>query len=302
MSWQPSNEAECLARSGTVELLIRPREKDLGGFSVRRVLPSPERRMVGPYIFFDHMGPARFPVGQGVDVRAHPHIGISTVTWLFDGEIMHRDSLGFRQLIRPGAVNFMTAGRGIVHSERTPAEAREAGARLHGIQLWLALPEPLQESAPAFTHYPAEALPVLDKQGVRLSVVIGEAFGARSPVETLSPTLYAEALFAEPAELALPDGYEERAVYVVEGAAEIGSAAVAAGEMAVIRPGEKAKMRAAGQTRAMLIGGDVHREARIIWWNFVSSSKARIEQAKRDWREGRFAPVPDESEFIPLPE
>ena len=301
MSWQPSDEAQCLERSGAIELLIRSRERDLGGFGVRRVLPSPDRRMIGPYIFFDHMGPARFPVGQGIDVRPHPHIGISTVTWLFDGEIMHRDSLGFAQPIRPGAVNLMTAGRGIVHSERTPPGEREAGARLHGIQLWLALPEHLQETAPAFTHYPADGIPSIAQAGWRVSVIIGEAFGLASPVEALSPTLYAEARFSEPAELALPDGYEERAVYVVEGAVQVGDCALAAGEMGVVRAAAAAAIGASGPARVMIIGGDAYHEARSIWWNFVSSSKARIEQAKRDWRDGRFAAVPGESDFIPLP-
>ena len=302
MSWQPCNEPDCIERSDEVELLIRPHEKDLGGFTVRRALPAKVRRMVGPYIFFDHMGPARFPIGEGVDVRPHPHIGISTVTWLFDGEIIHRDSLGFHQPIQPGAVNFMTAGRGIVHSERTSPVERERGAMLHGIQLWLALPAELQEIAPAFTHYPAETIPVAESLEPRVTVIIGEAYGARSPVETLSSTLYVEALFSEPSQLLLPDNYEERAVYLVEGELMIGDCKLETGEMAVIRPSASATIRSDGPARAMLIGGQSYPESRTIWWNFVSSSKERIEEAKRDWSEGRFGSVPGEIELIPLPE
>ena len=302
MSWQPCNEPDCAARSDDIEMLIRPRRKDLGGFSVRRALPAEQRRMVGPYVFFDHIGPARFPAGEGIDVRPHPHIGIATVTWLFDGEIVHRDSLGFDQAIRPGAVNLMTAGRGIVHSERTAPEEKAHGAALHGIQLWLALPADRQEIAPAFVHYPAEAIPVADSADPRLTVIMGTAYGVRSPVETLWPTLYAEALFSAPGEIVLPDGYAERAVYMVEGDAGIGNCRVAAGEIAVIRPGAAATLRSDGPARAMLIGGEPFPEKRTLWWNFVSTSPDRIEQAKRDWRAGRFDPVPGDDEFIPLPE
>jgi len=302
MSWQPGNEPDCIARADAIELLIRPHEKDLGGFSVRRTLPSSQRRMVGPYIFFDHMGPARFPAGEGIDVRPHPHIGISTVTWLFDGEIIHRDSLGFEQPIRPGAVNLMTAGRGIVHSERTDPARKKTGATLHGIQLWLALPVALQETAPAFTHYPAEAIPRADGTNPQVTVIIGEAYGVRSPVEALSPTLYAQALFTETGTLALPDRYADRAIYVVEGSVSIGACDIDSGTMAVLRAGEAAEVRAAGPARVMLIGGEPHPEPRSIWWNFVSDSKERIEQAKRDWREGRFDPVPGEDDVIPLPD
>lgn len=302
MTWLPCDEPDCLEQAGDVERLIRPHEKDLGGFSVRRVLPAREHHMVGPFIFFDHMGPARFPVGEGVDVRPHPHIGISAVTWLFDGEIMHRDSLGYQQPIRPGAVNFMTAGGGIVHSERTPPEQREHGAALHGIQLWLALPRELQETAPAFTHYPADTIPVVNGQGSRVSVVIGEAYGVRSPVEALSPTFYGEAVFSAATELRIPDSYEERAVYVVEGDVGIGGCAISATEMAVIRRDANAILKTNGPARVMLIGGASYPEDRTIWWNFVSTSKERIEKAKRDWVEGQFPKVPGETEFIPLPE
>jgi len=302
MSWRQCAEPECLEQKGDVELLIRSREKDLGGFSVRRVLPASSRLMVGPYIFFDQMGPARFPVGDGVDVRPHPHTGISTVTWLFEGEIMHRDSLGYTQPIRPGAVNLMTAGRGIVHSERTAPEERARGATLHGIQLWLALPAELQETTPAFTHYQRETIPMVETEGARISVIMGEAYGVRSPVEILSPTLYAEILFPGPAECSLPDAYQERAVYVVEGGITVDDCAITVGEMAVIRPGARAVIRADGHARAMVIGGAAYPEARTIWWNFVSTSSDRIEQAKQDWSNGRFAGVPGETEFIPLPD
>lgn len=301
MSWTQCKEPDCTGRSGEVELLIQPHEKDLGGFTVRRALPARGRQMVGPYIFFDHMGPARFPEGEGVNVRPHPHIGISTVTWLFDGEIMHRDSLGYVQPIQPGAVNFMTAGRGIVHSERTSPEESARGATLHGIQLWLALPAEKQETAPAFTHYPAEAIPVADNEEPKITVIIGEAYGVRSPVETLSPTLYVEALFSGPARLSLPDHYEERAVYLVEGELAIGDCSLESGDMAVIRPGASTTIQSAGPARVMLIGGQAYPDRRSIWWNFVSTSKDRIEQAKRDWSEGRFESVPGETEFVPLP-
>lgn len=285
-----------------IERVIRTHEKDLGGFSVRRALPAPNRRMVGPYIFFDHMGPARFAVGEGVDVRPHPHIGIATVTYLFEGEIMHRDSLGYVQAIRPGAVNLMVTGSGMVHSERTAPEERARGAALHGIQLWLALPVELQETEPTFTHYPADCIPAVERGGARLAVIIGEAYGAKSPVAALSPTLYAEALFEGAEEIALPEGYEERAVYVAEGALALGDQRLEAGEMAVVRPGAAPRLTASGPARAMLIGGAPFPEERTIWWNFVSSSGDRIERAKQDWRDGNFAPVPDDPEFIPLPE
>jgi len=301
MSVRQCHEPLSLEQAGDIEVLIHSRERDLGGFTVRRVLPSAERRMVGPYIFFDHMGPSRFPIGEGVDVRPHPHIGISTVTWLFDGEIMHRDSLESVQAIRPGAVNYMTAGRGIVHSERTPPEQRAQGASLHGIQLWLALPADLQETAPAFTHYPAETIPRATVGGVTVSVIIGDAFGLRSPVVTTWPTLYGEALFVGASELELPAEVEARGVYLVEGAVEIGDQHLETGEMAVLEPGVPVNVRAEGPARAMLIGGAPFPEERTIWWNFVSTAPDRIEQAKRDWKSGRFPAVPGDDDFIPLP-
>jgi redox-sensitive bicupin YhaK (pirin superfamily) len=286
--------------SGPVELIIRPKEKDLGEFTVRRVLPAGGRRMVGPFIFFDHMGPAVFAPGQGIQVRPHPHIGIATVTYLFEGQIMHRDSLGYVQAIERGAVNLMTAGRGIVHSERAGDDLDQT-ATLHGIQSWMALPDSEQERDPAFEHYPAAALPDLDVAGVSVRVIIGAAYGAASPVHAWSSTLYLECLMPAGTELTLPDGFTERAAYVVEGSISIDDAVQGEGVMAVAAPGKRMTLRAAADSRVMVIGGEPVGE-RHIYWNFVSSSQARIEQAKADWREGRFDQVPGEHEWIPLPD
>jgi redox-sensitive bicupin YhaK (pirin superfamily) len=302
VSIQPSNEPNCIEHSDDVELLIRSHEKDLGEFTVRRSLPSARQRMVGPYVFFDHMGPSQFPIGQGVAVPPHPHIGIATVSFLFDGEIMHRDSLGYVQPIRPGAVNFMTAGRGIVHSERTSPELLQSGSRLHGIQLWLALPAEYEEVDPAFVHYPAEDIPVTHDFGPMVTVIMGEAYGIRSPVVTLSPTLYVDVLFSEAGRLALPGGYTERAVYVVEGEVFIEGCSLTSGNMAVIRTGAVVSIQSNLAARVMIIGGEPFPEKRNIWWNFVSTSPERIEQAKQQWREGGFEQVPGETEFIPLPD
>ncbi|MDA9982839.1 pirin family protein [Gammaproteobacteria bacterium] len=302
MSIQPCNEPNCIEHSDDIELLIKSHEKDLGEFTVRRSLPSARRRMVGPYVFFDHMGPSPFSVGQGVAVRPHPHIGIATVTFLFDGEIMHRDSLGYVQPIRPGAVNFMTAGRGIVHSERTSPELMHSGSRLHGIQLWLALPAEYEEVDPAFVHYPAEDIPVTHDFGPLVTVIMGEAYGIRSPVVTLSPTLYVEALFSEAGQLELPGGYTERAVYVVEGEVFIEGCSLTTGNMAVIRTGALVSIQSNLAARVMIIGGEPFPEKRNIWWNFVSTSPERIEQAKQQWKERCFDQVPGETEFIPLPD
>lgn len=302
MSWQPFAEPDCVAQSEDLELLITPKEKNLGGFSVRRVLPAEHCPTIGPYVFFDHAGPASFAAGEGIDVRPHPHIGISTVTWLFEGEIVHRDSLGFEQPIRPGAVNLMTAGRGIVHSERASPEERAKESTLHGIQLWLGLPAEHQETPPAFTHYAPSDIPVSQGAEPSVKLIMGEAYGLRSPVKTFSPTLYAEVLFSDAGDLDMPDGYEERAVYVVEGGVTIGGCRVQDGQMAVIRPGAKASIRAGKRARVMLIGGQPLGAKPTVWWNFVSNSKERIEQAKRDWTEGRFDSVPGDDEFIPLPD
>ena len=295
-------EPECDGAAGaSVELRIEPREKDLGGFTVRRVLPAADRRMIGPFIFFDHMGPAEFPPGEGIQVRPHPHIGLATVTYLFEGEIMHRDSLGSVQPIRAGAVNLMTAGRGIVHSERATEGGLKTRTRLHGIQSWMALPSDHEEDEPAFLHYPAADLPEFERDGALVRVIIGEAWGNRSPVEVLVPMLYLECRLRKGVQLTLPDSYRELATYVVGGEVSIDGQAYGDGTMAVAKAGATLRLHANADSRVMVIGGDPVGE-RHIWWNFVSSSKERIEQAKADWKNGRFDPVPGETEFIPLPE
>ena len=283
--------------------VIDARTRDLGGFTVGRVLPSTAHRLIGPFIFFDHMGPAAFPPGHGIDVRPHPHIGLATVTYLFAGEIVHRDSLGSHQPIRPGDVNWMTAGRGIAHSERTGPELRQAGSRLDGLQLWVALPRRHEETEPEFHHHPARELPALAVAGTQVRVLAGAAYGATSPVRTFSPLFYADATIPAGGELPLPDEYEERAAYVVSGTVACGVEQAEHGRMLVFTPGATASLRAVSDTRVALIGGAPIDGERHIFWNFVSSSEARIEQAKRDWREGRFPRVPgDEQEFIPLPQ
>jgi redox-sensitive bicupin YhaK (pirin superfamily) len=281
--------------------VINGRERDLGGFAVRRVLPFESRRMVGPFIFFDHMGPTRFAPGQGIDVRPHPHIALATVTYLFSGSLEHRDSLGSVRVIRPGDVNWMTAGRGIAHSERTPHAAREAAEQSHGIQSWAALPDGYEDVEPSFVHYPAAVLPRRTLDGVELAVIAGEAFGLKSPVATLWPTLYVDARFTDGAALELAPERTERAVYVAQGQLESGDTVVGEGQMAVFEPGSRPLLRARGATRAMLLGGEQFPSPRYIWWNFVASSQDRIEQAKRRWSNGEFAQVPGDSEFIPLP-
>ncbi len=281
-------------------MILKPNEKDLGGFSVRRSLPDTSRRMVGPWIFFDHMGPAQFSVGQGIDVRPHPHIGLATVTYLFEGEILHRDNLGCVQAIRPGAINLMVAGRGIVHSERTAPEVREAEHRLHGLQLWLALPDDEQETEPAFYHYSAANIPVLQEAGMELRVLIGKAYDLVSPVKTYSPTLYVEAKLTKEVTLDLPD-VEELAIYVVNGALEYSGSVIPANQMLIFEEGDARMVKATSDTQLVMIGGSSV-GSRHIWWNFVSNNKQRIEEAKRQWQDGEFAPVPEDSEFIPLPD
>ncbi|HET7557288.1 MAG TPA: pirin family protein [Rhodanobacteraceae bacterium] len=283
--------------------LLRGREHDLGGFHVRRLLPQMQCRSVGPFVFFDHMGPARFPAGMGVDVRPHPHIGLATVTWLFEGVMRHRDTLGSVQDIRPGAVNWMTAGRGIAHSERTPPEARVEGAPLHGIQTWVALPLADEETEPAFHHVPGDKLPGVEGAGVRLTVVAGNAHGLQSPVPVFSPTLYLAGEMTGGATFELDDEHEQRALYVVEGAVAIGDQLIQAQTLAVLPEQDPVRMRAIENSRVVILGGAALDAPRHLWWNFVSSSRERIEQAKRDWAEGRFGLVPgDDREFIPLPE
>ena len=286
-----------------VERVIEGRPRDLGGFTVRRLLPASGRRTIGPFIFFDHMGPATFAQGAGVDVRPHPHIGLATVTYLFEGELMHRDSLGSEQVIRPGDVNWMVAGRGIVHSERTPPASRagEQGSPLHGIQTWVALPQAAEESEPSFVHHPGGDLPEIRRTGCVLRLIAGEGWGERSPVAVSSPTLFAAADLATGAVLELPDTAAERGVYVAEGAIEIGDRRYEEGELIEFSAGAAA-CRALEDSRVIVAGGAPLDGTRHIWWNFVSSSEARIERAKQDWREERFARVPGDPERIPLPD
>ena len=301
MSDRAAKDAEFERTEACIELIVEPRAKDLGGFTVRRVLPARERQMVGPFIFFDHMGPAEFPPGKGISVRPHPHIGLATVTYLFEGEILHRDNLGYVQPIQPGAVNLMTAGKGIAHSERAGHDL-DRTSRLHGIQSWMALPADQQEIDPAFVHYPADALPELDRAGVNVRIIIGEAYGQRSPVAVHAPMLYLECRMPADSSLTLPDDYDERGVYVVDGEIRIGDQALGSGRLAILRPGTDVHVEAVEQSRLMVIGG-ANLGKRHIWWNFVSTSRERIREAGEDWREGRFAKVPgDEDEFIPLPE
>jgi redox-sensitive bicupin YhaK (pirin superfamily) len=285
-----------------LELVIDQRRRDLGGFEVGRVLPFASHRMVGPFIFFDHIGPADFPPGipTSADVRPHPHIGLSTVTYLFDGEITHRDSVGSQESIHPGEVNWMTAGRGITHSERFE-KIRAAGGSLHGIQSWVALPTRDEETAPAFAHHGHDELPTIESGGVWARLIAGEAFGARSPVKTHSPLFYAHCALQDGARLELPGGYSERAAYVAAGMVETEGRRFNAGQMLVFAPAAAAGLTSAGTATVMILGGEPLGR-RFIEWNFVSSSHERIEQAKADWRGGRMQlPYMDEREFIPLP-
>ena len=283
-----------------IELLIESRTRDLGDLTVRRVLPDRRRQRVGPFIFFDHMGPAEFPPGTGVNVRAHPHIGLATITYLFEGEILHRDSLGCVQPIRPGAVNWMTAGRGIVHSEKLTDDVLASGQRLHGLQTWVALPSDAEEIEPTFQHYAAAGIPTVDSDGARIRVVLGSAYGIKSPVTTQSETLYVEVLL-EPGQSVEIPAAEELAVYVVEGTVAVNEESVRAGVLAILEGGATGRVVAETAARIMFAGGDVLDGERHIWWNFVSSSRERIEQAKRDWREQRFDPVPGDTDVVPLP-
>jgi redox-sensitive bicupin YhaK (pirin superfamily) len=289
--------------SSPIAMTIAGRPRDLGAFTVQRVLPSPLMRRVGPFTFFDHMGPASLPPGPGFDVRPHPHIALATVTYLFEGEIVHRDSVGSLQSIRPGDVNWMVAGRGIAHSERSSPEGRTNGQRLHGIQSWVALPTEDEETEPRFMHYPRADIPRIVRPGAVLDVIAGSAYGARSPVEVLSPTLYVHALLEPGATLPIETEHEERAAYVVEGAVRCGDQRLEEGTMAVFHAGRAVALEAEEPARVMLVGGAKLAGERYLWWNFVSSSKERLEQAKADWKAGRFPKVAgDEEEFIPLPE
>ena len=305
MSWEPAYEPVSKPCKSTplIDTILEARSRDLGGFTVRRVLPSSARQLVGPFIFFDHMGPVEFKPGHGIDVRPHPHINLATVTYLFEGEIVHRDSLGSHQPIRPGDINWMTAGRGIVHSERTGDDHRARGSRMHGIQLWVALPKAFEETEPEFYHHPVTTLPELHENEVSIRVLAGAAYGAKSPVRTFSPLFYVEAILPPGGELPLPPEHEERAAYVAEGVVTCGAERAEPGRMFIFTKGTQPILRAESQARVLLLGGAALDGERHIWWNFVSSSPERIEQGKRDWKEGRFPKVPgDEIEFIPLPE
>jgi redox-sensitive bicupin YhaK (pirin superfamily) len=287
--------------SSTITIL-RPHLRDLGGFVVRRVLPSFAHQTVGPFIFFDHFGPIDLAPGDGVDVRPHPHIGLATVTYLFDGALMHRDSLGSVQRIAPGDVNWMTAGRGIVHSERIAPEDRAAGIRMHGLQTWVALPRDLEDADPSFTHVPGATLPRFDVHGARVVVVAGHAFGHRASTPTTSDTLYAAVELPIGATLDVPAEHEERAVYAVAGAIDVDRTPVPEAHMAVLAPSESVRVTARSAATIMLVGGAKPDGERFIWWNFVASSRERIEGAKVKWRGQQYGTVPGDNEFIPLPE
>ena len=304
MSWQSAEEpdAKTAPDCEALETVIMPRPRDIGGFEVRRVLPSARRRSVGPFVFFDQMGPAELAPGAGIDVRPHPHIGLATVTYLFAGSIVHRDSLGSVQTIEPGAVNWMTAGRGIVHSERSDVELRKHRQKLYGTQIWVALPKQHEETDPDFTHYAAAALPVIEGEGKSIHVIAGSLFGKTSPVKIFSALFYADATLQPGASLPLDNEHEERAIYLLEGVVEIAGQLFEPGRLLVFSSGDAITVKATAAARILLLGGEPLDGPRYLWWNFVSSSRERIEQAKADWKAGRFAPVPGDAEFIPLPE
>jgi len=305
MSVLPTTEPECLKGvSPDVEVSIEARMRDLGeGLLVRRLLPSRARRAVGPFIFFDHLGPAVFAPGSVADIRPHPHIGLATLTYVFEGEMVHRDSLGSVQPIRPGEINWMAAGRGIVHSERTPPELRASGFRLHALQVWVALPAPRQEDEPAFFHIGAEEIPEIAGRGVRLRVLAGAAYGKTSPLLIPSPLFYVDVEMAAGSALPLIEGPEERAAYVASGTIRCGAEAAGAGKMLVFASGARGEIIADSESRLVLFGGAPLDGPRHLLWNFASTSQARLEQAARDWKEGRFPKIPgDETEFVPFPE
>ena len=311
MSWNPALDPSCPTGDEVdrIETVIVPRSRDLGGFEVRRALPAPKRQMVGPFIFFDQFGPAEFVTGEGLDVRPHPHIGLATVTYLYEGSIRHRDSLGFNEEIRPGAVNWMIAGKGITHSERTPDDVRaQDNAPLFGIQTWVALPDDDEETDPAFEHQPKEALPFLEGEGKQVRLILGSLYGERAPVKTFSDMFYADAVLEAGARLPLTNEHEDRGIYVVSGEIEIAGQSFEAGRMMVFRPGDEITMTAVKPSRLILLGGETLNGPRYIWWNFVASSQEKIEAAKQAWREGdwqngRFhLPPEDDKEFIPAPD
>ncbi|PZO54146.1 MAG: hypothetical protein DCF16_05570 [Alphaproteobacteria bacterium] len=305
MSIRPGDETPpvCDDAEHAVMITLEPKPRDLGGgFSVRRALPAIEKRMVGPFIFWDEFGPSHFAVGEGLDVRPHPHINLATVTYLFEGEIFHRDTLGSAQAIQPGDVNWMNAGRGIAHSERTRHELRTTGSPIAGIQSWVALPEAHEESAPFFKHHAQSELPTLEEGGKRARIVAGSLWGKTSPVQTYSEMFYADVQLDAGASVPLDAAHEERGLYLTTGEIEIAGDRFERGRLLVFRPGDAITIKAITPARFMLLGG-ANLGARHIWWNFVSSRKERIEQAKEDWKAGRFGTVPgDDKEFIPLPD
>lgn len=311
MSWNPTQTPDCPEPSGldAIETLIIPRTRDLGGFEVRRALPAPKRQMVGPFIFFDQMGPAEFLTGGGIDVRPHPHIGLATVTYLYEGAFHHRDSTGADQMVHPGEVNWMVAGNGVTHSERTSEEMRRRPSTAFGIQTWVALPDHAEDVAASFEHHGREALPSLEDEGKQVRLILGSAWGARAPAKTFTDTFYADVILAAGAKLPLPDDHEDRGVYVVEGSILVAGTIFAAGQMMVFRPGDRISLTG-GETgaRLMALGGETLNGPRYISWNFVASSQEKIDAAKEawrkgDWEHGRFRlPPGDETEFTPLPE
>lgn len=304
MSWQDVQEAECAldTQCNPVDLVIKPKIRDLGGFKVKRVLPVRARQMVGPFIFFDQMGPSVLPPEAPVNVRPHPHIGLSTLTWMFDGVIMHRDSLGYAQEIKPGEINWMTAGSGIVHSERTPERLKGQTNTLFGLQIWMALPKTHEETDPSFQHYGKDEIPTFEKDGVTGRVIAGDMGGLKSPVAVYWETLYVDVNMSKGSKFLVPADHEERAVYPLDGRLKILGAEFAPQEMIVLKPGQEVELIAVEETHLVLIGGAPMDGPREMFWNFVSSDKARLDKAKSDWVEGRFAKVPgDEVEFIPLP-
>ncbi len=300
MSFREATAPACADCSGAIELRVEAKDHDIGGLVVRRVLPTARRRMVGPFIFFDHFGPAEFPPGKGINVRPHPHIGLATISYLFAGQIMHRDSLGYSQLIEAGAVNLMSAGRGIVHSERA-GDDLERLSDLHGLQTWIALPDDQQEIDPDFLHYPASDLPETEIKGVTVRMIIGEAYGLKSPVRSYSPTLYMACAMPQGSTLALPNSYSERAVYVVDGSVQIENETCEAAVLAIAHKDREVVVSAREDSRIMVFGGEPLGK-RHIWWNFVSTSKERIEQAKQDWKAGAMGSIDGDAEFMPLPE
>jgi redox-sensitive bicupin YhaK (pirin superfamily) len=305
MSWMPAQDPVLGDKRScdALDLIIVPRVRDLGGgFSVHRALPHANRQMIGPFIFFDQMGPVQLIAGQGIDVRPHPHIGLATVTYLFDGRVKHRDSEGNALEITPGAMNLMTAGRGIAHSERSPLSARRGNESLFGIQSWIALPQAYEETDSSFQHFDSESLPTVEDGGMWARVIAGSAFGRTSPVRMLSEWLYAEVSLTAGASAPLDPDQEERAIYVVKGEVDIAGETFDGPRLLVFQPGNQITVRATRPARLMFLGGAALEGPRYIWWNFVSSRMERIEQAKEDWKSGRFAPVPGETEFIPLPE